>query len=77
MSLAINGGTFYLATIRDAQTLHANREDAINQLRSADGLDTETDNVSIVEVSVTDGDWQIAELPWQNIALELLRGEGQ
>lgn len=77
MSLTIENGEFYLATIRDEQTLHAHRDEAIDQLRSAPTIDPDEDAVSIDKVTVGDGDWTITPLQWSRIALELLRGESQ
>jgi hypothetical protein len=71
----ITDDTFYTARIATETTVHDERTDAISHLReNADGIDPDGDDVSIVEVSIDGDDWQIKELPWQQIALELLQG---
>jgi hypothetical protein len=57
------------------ESVHDSREEALDELRSgASTVDTDDPNVSVAEVTVDGNDWQIAELPWQQIALELLNG---
>jgi hypothetical protein len=72
--LAIDDGEFYLVTIGGTQRLFAAEADAIDHLRSSD-LDPEAADVSVVHVTVDGEDWQIRELPWQRIALQLLGGD--
>jgi hypothetical protein len=36
-------------------------------------VDPENDDVSIVEVDFSEDDWSVVELPWQEIALQLLQ----
>ena len=76
MSLEVTDSTFYMVQILDSETLHQTEEEAIAFLKEhVDNVDPETDDVSVVRISVENGDWTIAEMSWQNIALQLMGGE--
>lgn len=76
MSLEVTDSTFYMVQIPDSESLHQTDEEAIAFLKEhVDDVDPETDDVSVVRISVEDGDWTIAEMSWQNIALQLMGGE--
>jgi len=76
MSLEIEDGTFYMVQIPAGDTLHQTEEEAIEFLQNqVDNVDPETDDVSVVRVSVENDDWTIAEMSWQNIALRLMGSE--
>lgn len=73
MSMEINDGEFYLVKIPGSKTLHKTEEEAISHLKSnADDVNPESDDINIVRVSVEGEDWAIAEMSWQNIALQLM-----
>lgn len=72
MSLNVTEDTFYMVQVPESKTLHQSEEEAIEYLKqSADGIDPESEDVSVVRVSV-DEDWTIAEMSWQNIALQMM-----
>lgn len=73
-SISITDGTFFLVTVAGQKTIYGTEGDAINHLRTGD-VTPETDDVSVVRVTVEGEDWEIKELAWQRIALELLGGE--
>lgn len=76
MNLEVTDGTFYMVQIPDRKTLHQTEEEAIDFLKEqVENVNPETDDVSVVRVSVEDEDWTIAEMSWQNIALRLMGGE--
>lgn len=76
MSLEVTDGTFYMVQIPSSETLHQTEESAISFLKDhVDDVNPETDEVSVVRVSVKDDDWTIAEMSWQNIALRLMGSE--
>lgn len=73
MALEVPGNTFYLVRLPEGKTLHNSEESAINQLQNnADDVDPESSEVDIVKISVENDDWTIAEMSWQNIALQLM-----
>lgn len=62
-----------MVQLPDSETLHQSEKEAIGHLKeNADGLDAESDDVNVVRVSVDDGDWTIAEMSWQTIALQMM-----
>ncbi len=74
--MRIEGNEFYMVTVADDRHIYGEEEEAINHLRESVGdLDPGSDDVSVVKVNVDGGDWTIKELPWQQIALQLLKGE--
>lgn len=76
MALEVTGDTFYLVQLPGGNTLHDSEEDAIGYLeKNAKDVNPDSDDVSVVRVSVEGEDWTIAELSWQNIALRLMGGE--
>lgn len=76
MAIQVKDDTFYLVRLPDEKTIHNEEEEAIDYLREhADGVEPESDDVSVVRVSVEGEDWTIAEMSWQTIALELMSGE--
>lgn len=77
-SLRITESEFYMARIGDDHTIHNTRESAIDHLRNASEKltpDPESNDVSIAVVEYGDDDWEIRELSWQTVALELLQGD--
>jgi hypothetical protein len=76
MNLEVTDGTFYMVQIPDGKTLHQTEKEAIDFLKKhVDNVNPETDDVSVVRVSVENEDWTIAEMSWQNIALRLMGNE--
>lgn len=76
MSLEVTDGTFYMVQIPGGDVLHQTEDEAIDFLKEqVDNVDPESEEVSVVRVSIEDGDWTIAELSWQNIALRLMGSE--
>ena len=75
MPLEINDGTFFMVRLPESETVHQEQEDALDYLKQhTKNIDPESDDVSVVKVSVTGEDWTIAEMSWQTIALELMGG---
>jgi hypothetical protein len=73
MTLEIIDDTFFMVQVPGEKTLHQNEDDAIDHLQDkAEGIDPESSDVSVVRISVDGGDWTIAEMSWQNIALRLM-----
>jgi len=73
MTMKVNDDTFYMVQLSEKKTLHQAEEDAITHLKQrAEEIDPESEEVSVVRISVDEGDWTIAEMSWQNIALQLM-----
>mgnify|MGYP000264634157 CR=1 FL=1 len=74
--MKIENDTFTVVTVAGQRYLYNNEDEAIDHLKeNSDGIDVENSDVSVVEVEVTENDWKIAEMPWQQIALRLLQEE--
>lgn len=71
--IGLSDDTFHLVTVDGRRTLFETEEQAIEHLQNQQ-LDPDESDVAVVAVTVNDGDWQIRELPWQRIALQLLGG---
>lgn len=75
MALEVRDDTFYVVQLPDGKTLHNTEQEAITHLKgNADDVDPESDDVSVVRVSVEGEDWTIAEMSWQTIALQMMEG---
>jgi hypothetical protein len=73
MAMEITDDTFYMVQLPEGKTLYQTEEDAISHLEQrAEGIDPESKDVSVIRISVDEGDWTIAEMSWQNIALQLM-----
>lgn len=73
MTMEVKDNDFYMVQLPDSQTLHQTEGDAISHLKKkVEGVNPESDDVSVVRVSVDNDDWTIAEMSWQNIALRLM-----
>lgn len=76
MTIEITEDTFFLVQLPGSKTLHEEETEAIEYLQErAEGLEPESDEISVIRVSVDGEDWTIAELSWQNIALRLMGSE--
>lgn len=73
MAMEIRNDTFYMVQLPENKTIHQSEENAIEHLENrAGGINPESEEVSVVQISVNEGDWTIAEMSWQNIALRLM-----
>lgn len=73
MTLEVNNGTFYMVRLPGSDTIHQNEDEAIDHLKgNVENVNPESEDVSVVRVSVENDDWTIAEMSWQNIALRLM-----
>ena len=69
-AMRIENDSMFVTTVDEDKSVHNTQEGAIDVLKEEDGV--ESSDVSIVEVKMGEDDWTIAELPWQNVALQLL-----
>jgi len=73
--MKIDNKTFYVVQTPADDHLLETEDDAIATLKDhSDDIDPENDDVTVAEVNYSDSDWEIKELPWQTIALQLLQG---
>lgn len=72
--MKVNGQTMYVAQFEGEDYTYNSKDEAIDKLReNGDEIDPESEDVSIVEVDFSNDDWAVMELPWQEIALQLLK----
>jgi len=71
--MKVTNNTIYVLTVNDTKEVFDREEEAIEELReNSDEIDDDGENISIVEVSIGEDNWEIAEVPWQKIAFKLL-----
>lgn len=76
MPLELTDSTFHMVRLPEGETIHQQEADAINYLeQNADDIDPQSEEVSVVKVTVEGEDWTIAEMSWQTIALQLMGDE--
>lgn len=74
--MLVEDSVFYLAQFPDESHLFGDEAEAIDKLKEkSDEIDPQSPDVSIVKVDYTGDDWAIMELPWQQVAIQLLRCE--
>lgn len=77
MSIKIENDRFFILEARNEKWIHSSEKDAINSLKKllAENKDLNQDNVNILEVDTKEEKWQIRQMSWSKIAIELIRGE--
>jgi hypothetical protein len=73
--MEIQNDTFYVLEIDDNKEAFPQEEQAVKTLQDEVGNGTEPDGVSIWEVEINGEQWSIQEIPWSNIAIQLMKGE--
>lgn len=72
--MQVKNQQFYVVQTADESHVLSSESDAIDHLKqNGSAIDPESDDVSVAEVSFAGEDWTIKELPWQQIALQLLQ----
>lgn len=69
-------GKFYVVSIGKTKTIESDKNQAVEKLVEAVKATTtnvESLNPEIVEVDITGEKWQLKTLPWNVIAMELMR----
>jgi hypothetical protein len=73
--MIVNNETFFVVQTPEDDYIVGSEDEAIDQLKdNSDDIDPETDDVTVAQVNYSGNDWEIKELPWQTIALQLLQG---
>ena len=72
--MQVQNERFYVVETPSESHVLPTETDAISHLKEHGGeIDPESDDVNVVEVQFGGSDWTIKELPWQQIALQLLQ----
>ena len=73
--MIVNNETFYVVQTPANDYVVGSEDAAIDELKNhSDDINPETDDVTVAQVNYSGSDWEIKELPWQTIALQLLQG---
>lgn len=77
MSIKIEKNKFYILEAGNDKWIYSSERDAINSLKEklSKNKDLNQDNVNILEVDTKEEKWQIKQMSWSKIAVELIRGE--
>ena len=77
MSIRIENEKFYILEAGNEKWIYSSEKDAIKSLREllTENKDLNQENVSILEVDTKEEKWQIKQISWSKIAIELIRGE--
>lgn len=77
MSIKIENEKFYILEAGNEKWIYSSEKDAITSLRKllAESKNLNEENVSILEVDTKEEKWQIKQISWSKIAIELIRGE--
>ena len=71
--MRVTDDTVYVFTLEENKQIFNSEDSAIEELsENTEEINDDGDNVSIVEVSIGEDNWEIAEVPWQKIAFKLL-----
>lgn len=74
--LKVKGNVFYLLELGNDRRIYDNEEEAIISLKKlvkeVKGLNPEESR--LFEVDISGEDWEIKQIPWSKIALQLIRG---
>lgn len=74
--MKLDDNTFYVVQSTDGLYLYQEQSESIEHLREhADEIEGDDPDISISEVIVDGDDWTIKQLPWQRIAINLVRNE--
>lgn len=74
--MEIKNNEFFMVTVATGRHIYDDEESAINHLRThSEGIDPKNNDINVVKVSIDSEDWTIKELPWQQIALQLLQAD--
>ena len=77
MELKVEGNRFYVLEVGGEKWVHDTVESAVQALKErvrAEG-DLNPDDIRVVEVNILKRKWNIQEVPWVKIALDLIRGK--
>lgn len=74
MSLKIEGNKFYVLKIADEMWIYKTEDSAVEALKTnLVEKDVEPEEISILEVSIKEGQWEIIQVPWSRIAYKLIK----
>jgi hypothetical protein len=76
MELKVKNDVFYALEAGKEKRLYDTERDAIESLKTfiSGNKELNPENVSIMEVNIKGEKWEMKQIPWSKIAIELIRG---
>lgn len=76
MELKLNNGKFFLLDAGKDKAVYENETEAVTGLKKIVGTNDKLDpsQVNIFEVDTNNEKWNIKQIPWSKIAMELIKG---
>jgi len=77
MSMKIENNKFYILEAENEKWIYSSENDAVNSLKRllSENEELSEKNVNILEVDTKEEKWQIRQMSWSKIAMQLIRGE--
>jgi len=75
--MKIENNKFYILEAQNEKWIYSSEKDAVNSLKRllSENEDLSEKNVNILEVDTKEEKWQIRQMSWSKIAMQLIRGE--
>lgn len=76
MKIEIDEDIFYFVESDSGKWAFDNEKEAIEKLKQivSENELNEDNSISLLQVNTTDQKWQIKEIPWSKIAMQLMKG---
>lgn len=77
MSMKIENDKFYILEAENEKWIYSSEKDAVNSLKRllSENRELSEKNANILEVDTKEEKWQIRQMSWSKIAMQLIRGE--
>ena len=77
MKMKIENNKFFVLETKDEKWIFNKENEAIKSMKeiTSENKELKPEDISILEVDVKEKKWEIKEIPWARIALQLIRGE--
>ncbi len=74
--IKIQNGKFYVLKLKDEKWIYINEDSAVGALKRllAENENLDSEDVSLLEVSIVEDEWEIKQVPWSKIAMRLIKG---
>lgn len=77
MKMKIENNKFFVLETKDEKWVFNTENEAIKSMKeiTSENKELKPEDISILEVDVKEKKWEIKEIPWARIALQLIRAE--
>ena len=75
--IVIESPKFYVIQFEEKNIIHSSKDEAVNTLKEviSENKELKAENIEIVEVDTSDEKWLLKSVPWNEIAISLIRGK--